>query len=125
MTALVVLPEDQAPRTLKRHVDSLYDERYRDHRRNGCVSMAPGYLCKLCRSYEAGRNVGLDLVRELAAVDPVTRADGEHDRCLYCRAELNGDRAEPGEGHEPSCPWGSALALLDGMGQRAGGSGSP
>ena len=56
MTSLVVLPEDQASRELMRHIDSVYDERYRAHSQSCCVSLAPGYVCKLCRSYEAGRN---------------------------------------------------------------------
>jgi len=121
VSALVVLLEDQAPRTPKRRIDGLYDERRREHSRHGCVSMAPGYLCKLCRSYEAGRNLGLDLVRDLVAVNPVVRADSEHDRCLYCRAELKGDRAGPSDGHDSGCPWAAARLLLDARGQRSGG----
>jgi hypothetical protein len=91
----------------------MYDERYREHNRNGCVSMAPRYLCKLCRSYEAGRTVGLELVRRLLAVDHVVHAEGQPDRCLYCRAELTGDPSDSGKGHEPGCPWQSARLLLD------------
>ena len=113
MTALAVLPEDQAARTLPKRAESMYDQRHREHSRNGCLSMAPGYRCKLCRSYEAGRNLGLDLARELVAVNPVVRADSEHDRCLYCRAELKGDPCDPNQGHEPGCAWRSARLLLD------------
>ena len=114
MTPLVVVPEDQAPTTRTKRSESMYDERHREHSRDGCASMAPGYKCKLCRSYEAGRNLGLDLVRDLVAVGPVVRADSEHDRCLYCRAELKGGSGGPTEGHEPDCPWRSARLLLDG-----------
>jgi hypothetical protein len=96
-----------------RRTDSIYGERYQQHNRDGCVSMAPAYRCKLCRSYEAGRAVGLDLVRELLAADPVIRAEGEHDRCLYCRAELKGGPAHASKGHEPSCPWRSARLVLE------------
>jgi hypothetical protein len=97
-----------------RHTDAMYDERYREHSRNGCISVAPQYLCKLCRSYEAGRNAALDMVRGLVGVDPVVRDDMEHDHCLYCRAELKGERSDPGEGHDANCPWQSARLLLDG-----------
>ena len=57
VTPLVVVPEDQAPTTRTKRSESMYDERHREHSRDGCASMAPGYKCKLCRSYEAGRNV--------------------------------------------------------------------
>ena len=97
-----------------RDTDAMYDERYREHSRNGCVSLAPEYHCKLCRSYEAGRNVVLDMVRSLVEVDPVVRDDTEHDRCLYCRAELKADRSDPHEGHEAGCPWHAVRLLLDG-----------
>jgi hypothetical protein len=97
-----------------RQTDAMYDERYREHSRNGCISLAPEYLCKLCRSYEAGRNLALDLVRSLVELDPVIRDDTEHDRCLYCRAELTGDRSDPADGHEASCPWRSARLVLEG-----------
>ena len=123
MTPLVVLPEDQALRRVMRRTDAMYDDRYREHSRNGCVSLAPEYVCKLCRSYEAGRTVALDLVRSLVGVDPIVRDDTEHDRCLYCRAELTGERSDSTEGHEAGCPWRSARALLDGA--EGPGSGVP
>jgi hypothetical protein len=97
-----------------RQTDAMYHERHEEHRRKGCVSLAPDYHCKLCRSYEAGRNVALDLVRGLVAVNPVVREDTEHDRCLYCRAELKGEGSDPGQGHEAGCPWQSARRQLDG-----------
>jgi hypothetical protein len=109
----MVLPEDEASRRLMRETDAIYDQRHREHRRNGCVSMARGYLCKICRSYEAGRNGALDLVRELVEVDPAVRDESGKDRCLYCRAELNGEESGPNRGHEASCSWRSVRLLLD------------
>jgi hypothetical protein len=103
----------------------MYDNRYREHRRDGCVSMAPGYLCKLCRSYEAGRNAGLDLVRELLVVDPVVRTEGEPERCLYCNAELKTDMPEADRGHDAGCIWRSARLLLDGAERNGREPGGP
>src|SRR5437868_11497997 len=37
VTALAVLPEDQAARTLPKRAESMYDQRHREHSRNGCL----------------------------------------------------------------------------------------
>jgi hypothetical protein len=113
LTPLIVLPDDEASRRLMRETDAIYDHRRREHRRNGCVSMARAYLCKICRSYEAGRNVALDLVRELFEVDPAVRDDAGQDRCLYCQAELSGEGSGPKRGHEAGCSWQAVRLLLD------------
>jgi hypothetical protein len=121
VTSLVVLPEDQASRELMRHIDSVYDERYREHSQSCCVSLAPGYVCKLCRSYEAGRNAALELMRKIVAVEPVVQNGSAGGRCMYCQAELNAGRSGPNGGHKASCPWQSvrlALESPNGRGRR-------
>jgi hypothetical protein len=121
LTPLIVLPDDEASRRLMRETDAIYDQRHREHSRNGCVSMAREYLCKICRSYEAGRNVALEKVRALVEVDPAVRDDAGQNRCLYCKAELNGEGPGPTKGHEATCAWQSVRQLLD----RPGGPGAP
>jgi hypothetical protein len=139
LTPLIVLPDDEASRRLMRETDVIYDQRHREHSRNGCVSMAREHLCKTCRSYEAGRNVALELVRALVEVDPAVPDDAGQSRCLYCRAELNGEESGPAKeddpphpnppppggrelrGHEATCAWQSVKQLLD----RPGGPEAP
>jgi hypothetical protein len=114
VTALALLPhEDEAAAEAMRQSDLTYQERHREHRRNGCLSVATRYVCKLCRSYEAGRSAALELVSELLEADPFAAEDGSRRRCRYCRAERPRAGDGNGTGHRPQCPWQAARLLLE------------